>query len=263
MSRGIEGTILVLVVVVLGAAVAFIGRSATAPRAASVATAPPVPETAFAYPVPWTQGPAPTLNIPPATPYVTPAYPIPPTATFPPPPPQPTPRASDPYHLTVAAEPSYWQPDDMTKFAPIVIVGAVTKVHPPRWTTPDGTRPSNPWTTDNRETIYKPVEITVTQYLKGAQQQQRLLIFAVGGTIGQDSVAYSPEALLTFHEGEQVVLFLIESRYSLEDIVLLNVVDHYTITSDSKAKNYFQTVPQQQLLDAVRSAAIHLTPTSQ
>jgi len=94
------------------------------------------------------------------------------------------------------------------RHANVIALGTVVEVAPPRWTTPDGTRPANPHTGD--ETIYSPVVIEVERYLKGERPSQQLGVLEPGGEIDQDAVS---RACFIFNEGDHVVLFLRPSYF--------------------------------------------------
>ena len=138
--------------------------------------------------------------------------------------------------------------------ATIIAIGTVKQVMPARWTTPNGQRPPNPHAASNRETIFRPVLFDVEQYLKGQQPQDRLLIFAYGGQVGQDSVRLENDDTFEFREGEQAILFLVNHGRSLNGSLMWDINAHYTITQDGKATNSYHTLPLQQLLNEIQAA---------
>lgn len=171
--------------------------------------------------------------------------------------PRPTSRPSDPYTVITAGT---GIPDVqlMTKEATVVVLGTVRQVLPARWTTPDGRRPANPHDPANRESIATPVLVEVEQYLKGQQPQRQLIVFAPGGTIGQDRVAVNLNGRdqFAFREGERVVVFLDErlrgsARTSNGSPLWNPLSGYYTVNEDGQATNGFRTVPLQQLLDEI------------
>ena len=137
------------------------------------------------------------------------AYPPPysPPPDFVPPTPEPTPRPEDPFMMGICidglspSEIATW-----TETADVVVLGTVTTVKTPRWTTADGTRPANPRT--DSEIIYTPIVVEVERYLKGEQPMLQLGVFARDGRIGQDRMDYCGDTRYIFGQGERVVLFM-------------------------------------------------------
>lgn len=150
----------------------------------------------------------------------------------------------------------------VNEVASMIVRGTVTHVPPPRWSTPDGTRPRNPHARERVGFIYRPVTIDVEQYLKGEQPDQTLLVIAAGGTVGQDTFDYCGDPIFTFQEGEQVVLFLYPHDAHASPIGdappggprTMEIAEHYTITDDGQALNIQRQVPMQQLLDEIQAA---------
>jgi len=95
-----------------------------------------------------------------------------------------------------------------TERTDVIVLGVVKEILPPRWTTPDGTRPANPHTDD--ETIFEPVLVKVERFLKGEQPTQQLSVLSEGGEIGQDAVFTS---CFNATEGDRVVLFFHDSYW--------------------------------------------------
>ena len=192
--------------------------------------------------------------------------PIPVDAPYPPPTrvipamPEPSPynpRPEDPYMMGVCAE---VQPPELvgawTRDAAIIVRGTVAEVLPPRWTTPDGSRPTNPHT-DN-ETIYRPVVIEVERYLKGEQPTQQLAVMARGGEIGMDSVDYcGRQEMYTFYEGDEVILFLYDEFHTshvYNDMPLWEIVEHYSVKSYNHVTARGWSAPLPQVLDEIETA---------
>jgi len=146
--------------------------------------------------------------------------------------------------------------------ASMIVRGTVTHVSPPRWSTPDGTRPRNPHARESAGFIYRSVTIDVEHYLKGEQPDQTLLVIAAGGTVGQDTFDYCGDPIFTFQEGEQVVLFLYPRDAPANPSGdappggprTMGIAEHYTITDDGQALNIQRQVPVQQLLDEIQVA---------
>jgi hypothetical protein len=201
----------------------------------------------------------PTVAAPRLPPNVTPREPPPKQQT--PPPPAATSNPSAPYHLSIDAA-RVPDPRQETREASIVAIGTVTQVLPARWDTPNGQRPANPFAQPATHSIYTPVQLTVTQYLKGQQAKLQVLFHALGGTVGQDSVEWTADDLYTFHPGDHAVVFLASWQgHVLDGSPLIYVVGHYTITPTGQAvataHNQTMTIQQgslQQLIDRVHAA---------
>ena len=141
----------------------------------------------------------------------------------------PTPLPDDPY---IVSSHSYRPlfPSLYTELAEIVIRGTVKQVLSPRWTTPDGNRPANPWKA--QEFIYRPVVIDVIGYYKGELKETELIVMAYGGEIGNDRMWDGEEDFDKYKEGEQVVLFLLEPISQIKQDTIWNVIEHYTVEND-------------------------------
>ena len=242
--------------VVVGYVVMLLGQSYTNTTGTSGALIQVATPQAFdPYPI---SGPVvvPTVNAPPSEEEVLLPTPIPITN----PTPQPLPPADAPFNLVIQALPGEWDPEDMTKKAPVVLTGTVTKVFPAQWTTPDGLRPKNPWSKDNVDTIYTPVEVTVSELIKGKKYAKRVVdtklvtLMVLGGVVGKDSVTFTP---YDFREGEQVLLFLKDERKSLKfkEDELYEIHAYYKITNDGSLVNFFQAFPGEETFASVRNAA--------
>lgn len=166
---------------------------------------------------------------------------------------QPTPNPNEPYNLTIIGD-GGGDLQIALRDAQTTIIGKVKRVLPAQWDTPDGKRPLNPWAPDNKYTIFTPVLIAVEQHLKGQPTAGEVLLYALGGTVGQDSVNWSADDFYTFHEGEQVVIFLAGSNKGLNGSPLWNIVARYTITADGQAINHYGSMPLQQLVSTIRAA---------
>ncbi|HEY0603033.1 MAG TPA: hypothetical protein VGD58_08985 [Herpetosiphonaceae bacterium] len=139
----------------------------------------------------------------------------------------------------------------------VIVIGTVTDVLPARWTTADGRRPANPQTAGH--TIFRPVMLDVEEYLKGENTERTLQLYAWGGRIGDDMFEQLPDDLYEFQAGERVVVFLKELEqgslaFSIDGSSWWSVQEHYTITGDGQAKNYYQTLPLDELRATVRTA---------
>ncbi len=148
-----------------------------------------------------------------------------------------------------------------TREATVIALGTVVQVYPARWTTPDGRRPANPRDPTTRESISTPVLVEVEHYLKGPQPEQRLLIFAPGGKVGQDGVEVwlSGRLQYQYREGERVVVFLDQRPYgsarTLDGRALWQPLStHYVVGADEQASDGFHTLPLQQLLAEIADA---------
>jgi hypothetical protein len=272
-ERGRHGTMIVLPVFVLVrvllAAVGACGQvaptAAWAPSPtgeAAPAGAMPVTPTNMTIPgVPTKPGgvptPAPSVTIPPITPQPTQSAPPQKPTPVKPAQPQPTPRPETPIHVIGYGD---GIPDTRlaTQGASLVIIGTVKQVLPARWTTPDGRRPANPYDRSDPQLIYTPVLIEVEQYLKGGQSQREVLIFGSGGVVGEDSFEDRGGGLITFQEGERVLLFLderVRNGVTLNGAPLWRQVStHYRLTPDGQATNGYHTLPLQQLFGEIITA---------
>jgi len=150
-------TALLVSAVLLCGALALIRISGSALPAAFATTATDAQTVVAEQPTLVAHAPAATAYPPP--------YPPPyPSPSFVPPTPEPTLRPEDSFNVRACGHSS--APDDISfwaEFADVIVVGAVAEVQPPRWRTPDGSRPANPHT--DKYGIYTPVVIDVDQYL--------------------------------------------------------------------------------------------------
>jgi hypothetical protein len=172
--------------------------------------------------------------------------------------PLPTPRPSDPLTASLFAERESVV-SLSTDNATLIITGTVTKVYSARWTTPDGSRPANPWDSSEGYQIYTPVMVMIDEALKGSEQPgTELLIYGYGGQVGQDSLVWAGDDLYDFQEGDRVVLFLFRSDVSRPanstTLDLWDVYDRFTITNDGRAVNSSHNVALQDLLDEIDAA---------
>ncbi|HEY0736851.1 MAG TPA: hypothetical protein VGD69_18170 [Herpetosiphonaceae bacterium] len=139
----------------------------------------------------------------------------------------------------------------------VIVIGTVNSVLPARWTTADRRRPANPHTAGH--TIFRPVIVDVEEYLKGENTRRTLQLDAWGGRIDDDVFEQLPDKLYEFQAGEQVVVFLKELEqgslpFTVDGSSLWSVEEHYTITSDGQAQNYYQTLPLDELRATVQTA---------
>lgn len=171
------------------------------------------------------------------------------------------PKPEDPLHVSACAQ-RETHIEVVMDYSPIIVRGTITQVPPPRWSTPDGRRPANPHARDSVGIIYRPVVLEVEEYLKGEQPQRTLVLLAAGGAIGQDSLSYCGDPIFTFQEGEHVVLFLYPPEETFGVIShdtpggppLLDIAEHYTVTSDKQAFNIRRQIPLQQLRDEIEAS---------
>ena len=263
-----ETAILVGIILAIGIVVTVVGRPylttggngpstgrqvEATPLAPTTIVAPP---TAFGAPTE-TPGPdptpPPTVILPPMTPVPTGAVLPEPTFAIQPAVPHPTPKPSDPYQLIVAGA-RLPDPQRITEEAAIIAIGTVQRVLPARWSTPDGKRPANPHAEDIRYDIFRPVVLEVELYLKGPQLQTKLLLFAIGGAVGQDSVTWEVDDLFEFREGERVAVYLADEGQVMGANPLWTPRDRYTVTDDNRAVNVYRAIPLQQLVEEVQNA---------
>lgn len=163
-----------------------------------------------------------------------------PEATIPPrkiPPPAPTPKPDDPYNLTI----SYQRETSLNILIPessIIALGTVTEIQDPRWNTKDGKRPSNPF--ESKNIIFRPVILQVEEYIKGGIGEEYLTIFAVGGTIGLDSVIVDSDEY-GFTVGEKALLILSKNRQTVSSVgETLSVYDKYAEVNNGQYSNNIQ-----------------------
>lgn len=249
--------IVVIVVIVVIGAIAFMASPGRQSGSISGSLAKPNPTES-----PLTQGTFPT-DLPPAATAALPPEParpalvVPePTEILPPEVPAPFPRPNDPYQLTIYAE-RETNTKLLTQKSKIITIGTVKEVLPARWTTPDGLRPANPWAFDNKYTIFTPVRVEVKQYLKGQQSQRSFVLFALGGQVGQDKVAWGTDQLNVFQPGEQVLVFL-SGTTSVANESFWGVVEHYTMTKDGYFSNGHRSLVAQQLVSEIQTQMIPL-----
>lgn len=178
------------------------------------------------------------------------------------------PGPNEPYEVTIHQE---LIPDTVlsTRDSDLVIQGIVTKVYPARWTTPDGTRPVNPFASDSADFIYTPVQVDVKTFFKrtlvdkasGSSNLTTVMLMANSGTVGQDS-ARRDDDLNTFKEGDLVVLFLrtlpllpkAVPVQEFNNLPMWRVMEHYTIDNENNAFNTYRKVPLGVLVDEVEKA---------
>jgi hypothetical protein len=239
-------------------AIAPQATSTDTPGVGAVGLTPTVPAPS-AIPKPGETGvptPWPTMILPPMTPVPTARNAIeagveePTPATFPTA--GPTPKPSDPYQLEIAGA-RYPSPAQVTNDASMIVIGTVMQVGQARWTTSSDARPANPHDMTNRHSIYRPVVLEVEQYLKGAQPQPQLLIWALGGRVGKDSVTYTVDDLYTFHKGDRVLVYLVPHSQSLNNQPLLRPRDRYLITPDNQATNVYRDLPLLDLIGEIQT----------
>ena len=142
-----------------------------------------------------------------------------------------------------------------SRLSTVIVIGTVKQILPARWTTADGRRPANP----TGYTIFRPVFVDVEEYLKGEQNAKTLQLYAWGGRIGNDVYETQPDKLYEFQQGERAVLFLEELDpaafpFSIDGSSLWSVQEHYTLTGDDQAQNFYQTLPLPELRATVQTA---------
>lgn len=181
-----------------------------------------------------------------------------PTATA-----EPTLAPDEPFISRVCVAPE--SPDDptvatrKTLMAPVVVIGTVRRVAPPRWTTDDGRRPANPFAQDYMDpqfkTIITPVEVSVEQYLKGTGPEASITLWAYGGTIGRDTIDHCGDTQSIFEVGQRVVVFLQQRTFPKSEEPLFSVNSRFTVGANNEATTDGYTIALPQLLDEIRKAA--------
>ena len=144
----------------------------------------------------------------------------------------------------------------------LIVQGTVTQILAARWTTADGKRPANPHAADNWASIYTPVLLRLTQTLKGEVVQPEIVIAAIGGTVGLDSVEWETDKSQNFKQGDNVVLFL-GSSVSYEYAgpltkelgrTVWHAYTRYDVTSDGQAINVDRRLPLADLVNEINKA---------
>jgi hypothetical protein len=200
--------------------------------------------------------------------------------------PKPTPTY-DPHELHVTPDPDVHQPDETEEFgpteyvpdadvpihihddvhfgppptveevfhgAPLVVSGRVVEVLPAQWTTPDGKRPENPWTTGyhiitpavielDRPPIVDHAKLEILDVDFDGAAGERVVVAVRGGQIGDDlTTTTDPSQQLDV--GTQVILRLsihphlqgdIQRRYETPYGPAWNVNYKFLITDDGEA----------------------------
>lgn len=245
-ASALLGASLIAIVMILVFVV--FGSRQSLPTVTSLSSAATATPTRRSNPTPWPTDTPPRVSPTPVPTQLGPS--VEPTRLIPE---VPTPAPGTPFHLTVSGERAA-NTKLSTQQAAIIGIGTVKQVMPARWTTPNGQRPANPFAPTNQETIFRPVLFEVDQYLKGQQPQRELLLFAFGGTVGQDTTERISDDLFVFHEGDKAILFLVTRGRSLNGSPMWDILEHYTITPDGQAVNTVRHVALQQLIDEVRDA---------
>ncbi|MBV9790007.1 MAG: hypothetical protein JOZ51_17605 [Chloroflexi bacterium] len=142
-----------------------------------------------------------------------------------------------------------------SRLSTVIVIGTVKQILPVRWTTPSGKRPGNP----TGHAIFRPVMLDVEEYLKGEQNARTLQLYAWGGRIGDDVFEAQPDTLYEFQQGEHVVVFLEEfapgsSPLNVDGSSLWSIQEHYTLTDDGQAQNFYQTLPLAELRATIQTA---------
>lgn len=172
--------------------------------------------------------------------------------------PEPLPRQRDPNepYLVRVAGSRITAVETMTHEAPVIAIGTVLEVQSPRWTTPDGKRPANPW--EQKFGIFTPIIIQVDEYLKGGEvRQTTLTLRGAGGQIDADGIFYDNEgqdgiAATSFATGQRVLLFLTHETAVTGLGNMRGVMERYTLTSNGRAANKVRSVPLSQLREEIR-----------
>jgi hypothetical protein len=177
----------------------------------------------------------------------------------------PTRQAGDPFILQVSVGMIAHTADQVTNEAQAVVVGVVKQVGPPRWTTPDGSRPANPHLQTNRDYIITPVIIQVTNAPKtgkatGLGPGAELVLQAFGGQIGEDKVEWLHDQDNLYQVGQRVVVFLAaptgqDRLQTIGGRPAWVTLDRYTVDANNRARNWHSDMPVEQLLDIVGNAA--------
>ncbi|WNY23570.1 hypothetical protein MmiHf6_08790 [Methanimicrococcus hongohii] len=134
--------------------------------------------------------------------------------------------------LTSPPLPIYSSYEDMNKYSDLIVLGTVTKISDPKWSTVSGKQPVGItikevmekdgkylyYTFDYKEneTIYTDITFLVNECYKGELTSKEITIRSFGGTIGEfrmnDFDYLNPE---DFKEGEEILLYLTEDRMGI------------------------------------------------
>jgi hypothetical protein len=152
-----------------------------------------------------TPPPSPTWGTPTTTPIV--ITPMPTSPGEPTPPdeslitPEPTPQPSDPFTLVRETDPGPpFTPQELVRNFELIVTGRVVEILPAQWTTPDGSRPENPWVSVPSEfIIITPVIVELDGPpvmnrvppglpidLPGILASNRVVVAQWGGTVQRD-----------------------------------------------------------------------------
>lgn len=135
-----------------------------------------------------------------------------------------------------------------------IVIGQVEEIFPARWSTPDGQRPADPFAYDNQATIYTPVRIQVEQSFLGYTTGEQMVVYALGGMVGQDAVVYASDDTYKFQLGDRVVVFVEELGAEIDGNPQLQVRERYSISSEGLAYNGLRQVPLQELVQEIEAS---------
>jgi len=196
-----------------------------------------------------------------------------------------TPDESFPDGFVLTMNASYdptFRPELLVQGYDIFVIGRVAEELPARWTTPDGSRPSDLLVdVPERYTIITPyvLELGVPDYLREMTEPlvplddraaaafpadtTRIVVVTEGGTVGKDSVVHVPSELLTV--GERVLIGLVESRDNRADVAFDHLVptavgpvwwgvERFVLGNDGSATFYDQSLPATEVVSGLLDA---------
>lgn len=95
------------------------------------------------------------------------------------------------------------------------------------------------------------MHIEIERYLKGQGAQTSLALFALGGTVNQDSVQMGTDKLNSFQLGERALIFLSETTQLATIEPSWGIIEHYTQANDGQFTNGHRSIDAQQLIKEI------------
>lgn len=156
-------------------------------------------------------------------------------------PPTPTVDAKEPWvsYAQIDVMPS--DSKQVALVSELVVLAHVTQVHPSRWSTSDGKRPTNPHSKESRHEIYTQTDVEIKEILSGeANLGDTLRLLQNGGQIGEDKLVFV-DGYAAFTEGDILLLYLDSFVYPGTQELFYRVNERYFINaSDQIASNQFE-----------------------
>lgn len=158
-------------------------------------------------------------------------------------------------------------PEDIARYERVVL-GRVVEVMAPQWTTPDGERPADPWTTGYRIITPAVIELEQAPLVDSAgletDEGERLVVATFGGDIDEDSTATSDPSQ-TLERDTRVILSLSEHPFHQGDVERRNEAEAglawnaralYRVTDDGIANPTHplgESLPVEELIERIES----------